>query len=80
MGIVQEYGFVRKTAADVPEGGGEAAARLTLRPFAKEETRQPVSGLGLAAMTDQVSQDRLGLQGRRIGQQMVVAADFQRTQ
>ena len=54
MGVVQQYSFVWKTAVDVPQGGGEAAARFAFRLFAEEEPCQPVPGLGLAAMTHQI--------------------------
>jgi hypothetical protein len=80
MGIVQEHGIIWKTAADVPESSREAAARFALWPFTKEEPCQPIPGLRLAAMADQISEQRLRFKGRRIGQLTAVAADLQGTQ
>jgi hypothetical protein len=74
VGIAQDV-ILREATADVPQSGSERAACLALWPVTPEETGQPIPGLGLMAMEDQISQQGLGFEGGRLGQRLVVIAD-----
>jgi hypothetical protein len=74
VGIAQDA-ILREATADVPQSGGEGVACLTLWSVTPEQTGQPIPGLGSVAMEDQVSQQRLGFEGGRLGQRLIVIAD-----
>ena len=55
-GVAHEDRLVGQAAPDVPQGGGQGAARVPIWPLGPEEADQPVSGLGLVAVEGQVGE------------------------
>jgi hypothetical protein len=73
--IAQNMEFGGEAAADMPEGCRERATRLALWPVIPKETNQPLPGLGLMAMEDQIGQQGLGFERGRLGQRLVTVVD-----
>jgi hypothetical protein len=78
--ITQDEAILGETTADAPQRRRETAARPALRSVTPEEVNQAISGLRLAAMQNQVCEQRLGFLRGRLGQTLVAIADIQRAQ